>query len=103
MHWILYLLFFIMVFKIHAIIIQFKEKGLQNARNAQVAMKIFIVFYSSIILVFHSVCIFIKEDDPMYKIIYVLGGITVFTHFVMFVTFICELRHYFKVVDQIKG
>ena len=103
-HWILYLLFFIMVFKIHAIIIQFKEKGLQNARNAQVAMKIFIVFYSSIILLFHSVCIFLEEKDPLkYKIIYVLGGITVFTHFIMFMTFICELRHYFKVVDQIKG
>ena len=99
--WTIYLSFFVIIFIIQYIYQEYlgcSEKTLQRTINL---MKVFIVFYLLIMMIFHSLAYFLPEtnverNDTMYFI----GGLTLIIYQIMFISFVRRIRVLWEIVDD---
>ena len=99
--WTIYLSFFVIIFIIQYIYQEYlgcSEKTLHRTINL---MKVFIVFYLLIMMIFHSLAYFLPEtnverNDTMYFI----GGLTLIIYQIMFISFVRRIRVLWEIVDD---
>ena len=99
--WTIYLSFFVIIFIIQYIYQEYlgcSEKTLHRTINL---MKVFIVFYLLIMMIFHSLAYFLPEtnverNDTMYFI----GGLTLIIYQIMFISFVKRIRVLWEIVDD---
>ena len=96
-HQSIYLLFFLIIFRIESVYLQFQGAPWSKVRSTETKLKLFAASYVILMTTFHAAAILISSNNKYkYHYIYVLGSLA----FIMYNA--CFIRFLFKLDDFVK-
>jgi len=100
-HWNIYMLFFVIIFKVEAVFKKFSGHTLAQIRRVQLKMRAYIVLYFSFTIFFHIYCIFVDEVKYPEKnlVVYTAAGLAFSFQGLMFLRFM-RLRNKIILFDD---
>ena len=103
-HWLMYLLFYVIVYRIQIIYLQFCGQPYQKIKQVQKLMKIFIAIFFFLLIPFFFINIMEKEgvNKHKYTIIYTFGSLIALQNILFFINFIRLILQVFEMFDEQK-
>lgn len=88
-HWLMYLLFYIIVFKIQIIYLQFRGSKWRVIVRTQNQMILFVCSYVTLMIPFFGIAMFMDDEhNEKYKYLYCLGSVIATQNFLLFFNFL---------------
>lgn len=99
----MYLIFFVMIFKIEAIYQNYVGKSYKIVENTHKKMRVFAGFYFALEVLFHSLAIFVPDTHEEKELsLYILASVTLILDTLMFVNFLTKVRQAVAIIDQMQ-
>ena len=97
----MYLIFFVMIFKIEAIYQQYEGASYRVVEHTNRKMRAFAGVYISLEIMFHGLAIFVPDNNEEKNIsLQILGGFTLVLNVLMFVNFLTKVKKAIEITDD---